>query len=176
MNPGWIPRKSSVTTAVDPGWIPRHEPDIHVAPDVDDFDQPIVAPEPARRSELPRAQSTPRGAAVAQTQPLTEVIGHAAAKMSNAGSRKDYATLVDATYPGLVKFFGGRQKMIQFMKAAIRETEASGVKMVSLKVGTPRSPFFSNGRLFSIVPTGQHYRGTKRSNYTEVVPDGDFDR
>jgi hypothetical protein len=162
VNPGWIPRKSGVTTAVNPGWIPaeeepdtiavnpgwvpRHERDIIVAPDVDDSEQPT------RRFDLPPAQSTRRAAAVVQTAPI-EVIKRAAAKMSDAGSRKDYQALVDATYPGLVKLYGGRQKMIQITKAAMRETEASGIKIVSLKIGTPRPPFFSNGRLFSIVPT-----------------------
>ncbi len=86
-------------------------------------------------------------------EPRTKTIDEQAKKMSKAGQRGDYETLVGLTYPALVQQFGDRAKMIEVMKTAAQETAPSGVKMVGAKVGSATKPIPSQGKLFSIVPT-----------------------
>jgi hypothetical protein len=80
----------------------------------------------------------------------TDAIRKGALRCATSLQRGVYETFVKLTYPNLVEFFGGREKMIAITKALMK---ANGLKVISLHAGQPSQPVSSNQKLFSVVPT-----------------------
>ncbi len=64
----------------------------------------------------------------------------------------DYETYVNYMHPELVKHFGGREKSITAMKAAMDGVKANGVSLTSSTIGEPSDTVASGSELFTVVP------------------------
>jgi hypothetical protein len=97
---------------------------------------------PAAVSQPPAAfaESHPRLAAQAQ-------------EVSDAFSRRDFARIVDLTYPKLVETFGGRDKMIASMTEEMRQMEAEGVILLSSSAVAPTQVLNDSGSIYAVLPT-----------------------
>jgi hypothetical protein len=59
-----------------------------------------------------------------------------ATRIANAFTQKDYATVARYTYPKAVQGLGGREKMIERLKASMQDMEAKGVTFRSVFIGS----------------------------------------
>ena len=74
-------------------------------------------------------------------------------EVAQAVFASDYSTVVDLTYPNLVKIMGGRDKMIAKMKAEMDQNKKEGITLTGFTVVAP-SKIFTNGQNdFAILPT-----------------------
>ena len=76
-----------------------------------------------------------------------------ATQLSEATLRGDYATAERLTYPKLIEVMGGSRLFRESITAAMKELEASGVKIESLSVGEPRDFLEADQSIYAIVPT-----------------------
>jgi hypothetical protein len=64
----------------------------------------------------------------------------------------DFARLVELTYPKLVAFAGGREKMIAFLEKDVRESKSQGMEILSMVASNPIQLETVGKETFAIVP------------------------
>jgi hypothetical protein len=89
-------------------------------------------------------------AAFAESHPRLAV---QAQEVTDAFARRDFARIVDLTYPKLVETFGGREKMIASMAEEMRQMEAEGVVLLSSSAGAPTQILNDSGSIYAVLPT-----------------------
>ncbi len=65
---------------------------------------------------------------------------------------KDYARVVDHTYPKLVEFFGGREAMISYLQTQMPALEAEGITFKRATLAPPELPVVAGGTQYAVVP------------------------
>jgi hypothetical protein len=102
-----------------------------------------------------RASGAPSAPASNSTTPGTNYpnLKAQAEETANAFARKDFNTIVDTTYPKVVEFMGGREKMIPVIEQGVKQAEREGITFVSITVDEPKGIVNVGKRLFGIVPT-----------------------
>lgn len=65
---------------------------------------------------------------------------------------KDYAKMVDQTYPKLVEFFGGRATMISYLETQMPALEAEGITFKRITLAQPEAPVVAGDTEYAIVP------------------------
>ena len=97
------------------------------------------------RAPQPQGQSATRSenypSLTARTKELEEAIG-----------RKDYAKMVDLTYPKLVESLGGRDKMFAEMSNEMKSMEAEGVELLSTVPSPPTQFVHESNGVYAVVP------------------------
>jgi hypothetical protein len=76
-----------------------------------------------------------------------------AQEVNDAFGRRDFARMVDLTYPKVIAGAGGRDKMISSLARGIKEMEAEGVIVLSSTTGAPRQIVEISGSLYAVLPT-----------------------
>jgi hypothetical protein len=76
-----------------------------------------------------------------------------AQEVNDAFGRRDFARMVDLTYPKLVEVAGGRDKMMSGLAREMKEMEAEGVTVLSSTTGTPRQVIEISGSIYAVMPT-----------------------
>ena len=66
---------------------------------------------------------------------------------------KDYAKVVDATYPAVIEIAGGREKMIDAINVAMKRLKDRGFKIASEKIGKPATPVIDGKTAYVVIPT-----------------------
>jgi hypothetical protein len=90
--------------------------------------------------------------------------------------KADYSKVADLTYPKVVELMGGRDKMIDSIRASMKQMSDGGITIKSLSVDEP-SGFLSEGKnTFVIVPTsfvivGPGVKVITRSYLLGISPD-----
>jgi hypothetical protein len=102
--------------------------------------EPPKTPVAVSQAPAAFAESHPRLAAQAQ-------------EVTDAFSRRDFARIVDLTYPKLVETFGGRDKMIASMTEEMKQMEAEGVALLSSSAGAPTQILNDSGSIYAVLPT-----------------------
>lgn len=89
---------------------------------------------------------------LASADPQVQRIRTVAAESSAALSSRNYARLVDLTYPKLVEMIGGRDQMIEMLRSGTEEMKAHGSAILSAEVAEPREIVTAGDKQFAIVP------------------------
>jgi hypothetical protein len=91
-------------------------------------------------------------AQLASADSQTERVRQVAAQNSAALTSRDYARLVDLTYPKLVELLGGRDKMIEMLRSGNEDMKARGSAILGAEVSEPKEIVIAGEKQFAIVP------------------------
>jgi hypothetical protein len=76
-----------------------------------------------------------------------------AQEVNDAFRRRDFARMVDLTYPKVIEAAGGRDKMIAALDKGLKEMEAEGVVVLSSTAAAPKQIVHVSGWIYAVVPT-----------------------
>ena len=107
--------------------------------------------------EAASATQSPAGP-VASASPASTVESYPtlvaqAQEVNDAFRRRDFARMVDLTYPKVIESAGGRDKMIAALAKGMKEMEADGVAVLSSTAGTPKQIIHVSEWIYAVVPT-----------------------
>ena len=86
-------------------------------------------------------------------EPSKKEVKRLAEKVAKATIEGDAETIVDLSYPGLVKLIGGRKEMIEFTRAAIEQLRDEGDAFKKFEVKEPQTFYTEGANTFIVVPT-----------------------
>src|SRR5436190_7291210 len=90
-----------------------------------------------------------------------------AKQLEDALGRKDYGKVIDLTYPKVIEFAGGREKMLTETTREVQSMEAEGVEIISSTCGTP-SQFMSDAvGIYAVIPVVSKVKATDGVFQTE---------
>jgi hypothetical protein len=72
--------------------------------------------------------------------------------MATAVIKKDYATVVNHTYPKVLMAAGGKEKMIQMIKMGMQEMQVRGISIESASIGSPGKFYKAGKEIHCLVP------------------------
>ena len=88
-------------------------------------------------------------------------------QLEDAFGRKDYAKVIDLTYPKMVEYAGGREKMLAETTSEIQEMEKGGVFILSSTYASP-SQFVSDASgIYAVIPVVSKVKATDGVFQTE---------
>jgi hypothetical protein len=96
----------------------------------------------------PTAESSP--SATVENYPALQV---RAQEVNDAFRRRDFARMVDLTYPKVIEAAGGRDKMIAALAKGMKEMETEGVSVLSSTAETPIQIVHVSEWIYAVVPT-----------------------
>lgn len=76
-----------------------------------------------------------------------------AQEVNDAFRRRDFARMVDLTYPKVIEAAGGREKMIAALARGMKEMEGEGVSVLSSTAGAPIQIVQVQNWTYAVVPT-----------------------
>ena len=76
-----------------------------------------------------------------------------AQEVNDALRRRDFARMVDLTYPKVIEAAGGRDKMIAALAKGMKEMEAEGVSVLSSTAEAPTQIVHVSEWIYAVVPT-----------------------
>ena len=75
-----------------------------------------------------------------------------AKELQDALGRKDYAKVIDLTYPKVVEFAGGRDKILAETTKEVQSMEAEGVQILSTSASPPSQFLHDSSGIYAVVP------------------------
>jgi hypothetical protein len=112
--------------------------------------------EPQTREPAVAIQS-PAGPAASASQATTSenypALVAQAQEVNDAFRRRDFARMVDMTYPKVVEAAGGRDKMISALAKGLKEMETEGVSVLASTAAAPTQIVHVSGWIYAVVPT-----------------------
>lgn len=112
------------------------------------------APTPPVAIQTPAAAQSPTaGQSPTATVENYPALIAQAQEVNDAFRRRDFARMVDLTYPKVISAAGGRDKMIAALDKGLKEMEAEGVVVLSSTAAAPRQIVHVSGWIYAIVPT-----------------------
>jgi hypothetical protein len=75
-----------------------------------------------------------------------------AGELETALSNKDYAKVIDLTYPKVVEVGGGREKLLAAMSSEMKSMEAEGVSLLSSTASPPNQFVSDASGIYAVVP------------------------
>lgn len=79
-------------------------------------------------------------------------------ELSDALEHKDYAKVVDLTYPKVIEYAGGREKLLTAMTNELKTMEAEGVQIISSKSSAPSQYVHDAGGIYAVVPITSKFK------------------
>jgi hypothetical protein len=113
----------------------------------------------------------------AQDNTPPALVKQKAQEVGQAIIKGDYAKIADLTYPKVVEAMGGREKMIAFTEAAMKQIKDQGFTVRAFTISEP-TPFLTEGpNTFTVLPTAIEMTNTKgkivgKSYLLGISPDG----
>jgi hypothetical protein len=109
---------------------------------------------PAVATQSPAAGQSPtlRQSPTATVENYPALVAQAQ-EVNDAFRRRDFARMVDLTYPKVVAAAGGRDKMIAALAKGLKEMEAEGVVVLSSTAAAPKQIVHVSGWIYAVVPT-----------------------
>lgn len=98
------------------------------------------------------AGALPQQKTAAALTPAQRNLVASADQLSKAYARKDYATIVDLTYPELVNAMGGKNTMVSQLTTAMNDMEKNGFHIVSITFGAPTKIYEAGMQLHCLLP------------------------
>jgi hypothetical protein len=102
---------------------------------------PVAGQSPAA-AQSPAVQAENYPTLVAQAQ-----------EVNDAFRRRDFARMLDMTYPKVVEAAGGRERMLASFTKEMKEMEAEGVTVLSSTAGAPTQIIHISGSVYAVLPT-----------------------
>jgi len=81
-----------------------------------------------------------------------------AKELEQALGAKDYGKVVDLTYPKLVEYAGGREKLLAAMTKELKTMEAEGVEIVSSTSAAPSQFVHDASGIYAVVPMTSKFK------------------
>jgi hypothetical protein len=81
-----------------------------------------------------------------------------AKELEDALSHKDYAKVVDLTYPKLIEYAGGREKLLAAMTKELKTMEGEGVEIVSTTASPPSQFVHDASGIYAVVPMTSKFK------------------
>jgi len=110
---------------------------------------------------LSGCKSAPPGQSQAKAAPPGENYPNLTARakeLEAALARKDYPKVVDLTYPKLIEYAGGREKLLAAMTAELKTMEGEGVEIVSSTSSPPSQFLHEAGGIYAVVPITSKFK------------------
>ena len=107
-------------------------------------------------AQSPAAGQSPGQSPAAQSSGLSENYPNLVAQaqeVNDAFRRRDFARMVDLTYPKVIEAAGGRDKMVAALAKGMKEMEAEGVVVLSSTAGAPTQIVHASGKIYAVLPT-----------------------
>ena len=107
-------------------------------------------------AQSPLAGQSPGQSPAAQSSGLSENYPNLVAQaqeVNDAFGRRDFARMVDLTYPKVIEAAGGRDKMVSALAKGMKEMEAEGVVVLSSTAGAPTQIVHASGSIYAVLPT-----------------------
>jgi hypothetical protein len=114
------------------------------------------APQRTAQSSSPIATAESYPNLTARAQELTEALG-----------RKDYAKVIDLTYPKVVEVGGGREKLLAAMTDEVKSMESEGVEIISSNASAPTQIVHDTDGIFAVVPVTSKVKAQDGTFQTE---------
>ncbi len=73
-------------------------------------------------------------------------------KMIHFMLKKDYESLSQFTYPIIIEWMGGKEKMINSISSEMQRIEDQGVVFLELSLGEPQKEYFAGEEIHCLVP------------------------
>lgn len=90
-----------------------------------------------------------------------------AQELMDAVAQKDYAKIVDLTYPKVIEVGGGREKLLAATTDEVKSMEAEGVVIISSATSAPTQILHDGGAIFAVVPVTTRVKATSGTFQTE---------
>ena len=116
----------------------------------------------------PKAQTQTPSASPPSTTDYPNLTAQAK-QLEEALGRKDYGKVIDLTYPKVIEFAGGREKMLSETTREVESMEAEGVKILSSSCGTPSQFVNDAGGIYAVIPVVSKVKATDGVFQTEGV-------
>ena len=117
------------------------------------------------KSAPPRqAQAVPSPASGVQNYPTLTA---QTKQLEDAFSRKDYAKVIDLTYPKMVEYAGGREKMLAETTSEVQSMEAEGVQILSSTYASPSQFVSDSTGIYAVIPVVSKVKATDGIFQTE---------
>ena len=113
--------------------------------------KPAVAQSPVA-GQSPVAAQSPAAQSPGQSENYPTLVAQAQ-EVNDAFRRRDFARMVNLTYPKLVEGLGGRDKMIAGLAKEMKAMEAEGVFVLSSTTGAPTQIIHVAGSIYAVLPT-----------------------
>ena len=81
-----------------------------------------------------------------------------AKELEDALQHKDYAKVIDLTYPKVVEYAGGREKLLAAMTNELKTMEAEGVEIVSSSSSAPSQFVHEASSIYAVVPITSKFK------------------
>jgi len=81
-----------------------------------------------------------------------------AKELEDALQRKDYAKVIDLTYPKIIEYAGGREKLLAAMTNELKTMEAEGVEIVSSSSSAPSQFVHEANSIYAVVPITSKFK------------------
>ena len=107
---------------------------------------------------LAACKSAPRGQTQAPSGENYPNLTARANELSDALEHKDYAKVVDLTYPKVIEYAGGREKLLTAMTNELKTMEAEGVQIISSKPSAPSQFVHDSGGIYAVVPITSKFK------------------
>jgi hypothetical protein len=98
-------------------------------------------------------QSPAPGSSPAATLASYPALLAQAQEVNDALRRRDFARMMDLTYPKVIEAAGGRDKMIASLAKEMKEMESEGVSVLSSTAGAPTQIVHVSEWIYAVVPT-----------------------
>lgn len=102
--------------------------------------------------ESPIAGQSPAAQSPALSENYPNLVAQAQ-EVNDAFRRRDFARMVDLTYPKVIEAAGGRDKMVAALAKGMKEMEAEGVVVLSSTAGAPTQIVHASGSIYAVLPT-----------------------
>jgi hypothetical protein len=90
-----------------------------------------------------------------------------AQELMDAVAQKNYAKIVDLTYPKVIEVGGGREKLLAATTEEVKSMEAEGVVIISSTTSPPSQILHDGGAIFAVVPVTTKVKATDGTFQTE---------
>ncbi|HJZ80646.1 MAG TPA: hypothetical protein VKD91_09875 [Pyrinomonadaceae bacterium] len=81
-----------------------------------------------------------------------------AKELGDALGRKDYEKVIDLTYPKLIEYGGGRDKLLAAMTKELKSMEAEGVEIISSAPSAPSQFYHDASGIYAVVPMTSKFK------------------
>ena len=104
------------------------------------------------QSPVPGQSPTVGGSSSVQSETYPALVVQAQ-EVNDALRRRDFARMMDLTYPKVIEAAGGRDKMIASLAKGMKEMESEGVAVLSSTAGAPTQIVHVSEWIYAVVPT-----------------------
>lgn len=75
-----------------------------------------------------------------------------AEEVGKATVAEDFEKLADLTHPQIAQMFGGKEKMVEYLKKGSAQMKSSGFELENIEIGEIQPPVNIGAEIFAIVP------------------------